>query len=412
MDRGQSTSPDRGIKRRTTPQLSGAPLLTGLAGCLGSDGGDPGDDHDWPMHAFDLANTGHTPARGPSEPVELWAREIGGVKGSPVVVDDTVYACGGWQLHAMDAETGEDHWTVEMDAPLNDSPAVDQDTVYVLVRSWGDNPHLLVAFDFDGDTQWSTSLSALGLVGSPKVVDGIVYVYSGAFGVRAFDAESGEEVWSEDELPNFTTYFALVDGVVHTGRTALDAKTGQKLWEQDEEFPVLHQWGTSAANGMLYTASDPGKLLAIDASSGEIQWSADTLSCTHVPVIARDKVIVGVEPSKRLTTEYWDKIGGKIIAYDAETGDVVWEYDRLGTDDMGTTASVGDEVVYGRHYRGLYALDAANGELIWEFESPLPSGLDPEIYDYSPPMTSQPTIVDGVIVVGTFPTGVYAVGEA
>lgn len=405
-----------------TRQRSGASILTGLAGCLGG-GADRTSKDDWPMYGFDPANTGYTPARGPSEPAERWTREIGMVRGAPVVGHDAVYVgSASGVLHAMDPETGADRWTADIDTPLYSTPAVDGNSVYVTARS------VLVALDAAGEMRWSKTLPmpdeddtacskalvAPPAASSPTVVNDKVYVPT-SFGMFAYDVEDGEELWTYDYSGGLT-YPAILDGVVHTGAVALDAETGEPRWEASADFPALYFWGASATAGMVYCAtSHHGKLLGVDAASGEIQWTSETLAFNHPPVLARGTVLVGVEPSIDVDLDYADETGSKIVTFDAQTGDPGWAFDRLGTDEVGTAVSVGDETVFARRHDGLYALDLETGGLRWELDAPLATPVARDSYHQTNGGFTQPTVVEGALFVGaTVPGGggVYAIGEA
>ena len=118
-------------------------------------------------------------------------------------------------------------------------------------------------------------------------------------------------------------------GVVH----ALDAKTGEELWEYDPEVPG--EWarygccdivnrGVAVWKGKVYVASFDGRLIALDAASGDKVWEVTTIpgapyTITGAPRIVNGKVIIGNGGG-----EYG--VRGYITAYDAETGDQVWRF--------------------------------------------------------------------------------------
>ncbi|KPP97827.1 PQQ-dependent dehydrogenase, methanol/ethanol family [Marinobacter sp. HL-58] len=148
---------------------------------------------------------------------------------------------------------------------------------------------------------WSYNLgSERGIEATPLVVDGVMYVTAS---------------WS----------------IVH----ALDAKTGKKLWTYDPEVPgeagsrgccdVVNR-GVAVHYGNVYVASYDGRLIAIDAKTGEKVWETNTLpdndmsyTITGAPRIVNGNVIIGNGGAEF-------GVRGYITAYDAKTGAQKWRW--------------------------------------------------------------------------------------
>lgn len=92
---------------------------------------------------------------------------------------DTVYLGGLGDVSAVDAATGEERWSVEMDASVS-VPAVVDGTVYVNNAAVGNQSDGGVyVFDGEsGDQLWAYEMS-FGAQNSPAVIDGMVVVYDG-----------------------------------------------------------------------------------------------------------------------------------------------------------------------------------------------------------------------------------------
>ena len=118
--------------------------------------------------------------------------------------------------------------------------------------------------------------------------------------------------------------------VVH----ALDAGTGEPLWTHDPEVP--REWGRWACcdvvnrgaavwKGKVYVGALDGRLIALDASTGEMVWEVQTTdpdrryTITGAPRVVKDKVIIGNGGAEF-------GVRGYITAYDAATGDQVWRF--------------------------------------------------------------------------------------
>ena len=131
-----------------------------------------------------------------------------------------------------------------------------------------------------------------------------------------------------------------IDGVLYVTTAwsnvhAYDARTGERLWIFDAQVP--REWGSRACcdvvnrgaaawNGKIYVGTIDGRLVAIDAASGEKVWEADTLvsrdvayTITGAPRVVKGRVIIGNGGA-----EYG--VRGYVSAYDAETGELAWRF--------------------------------------------------------------------------------------
>lgn len=132
----------------------------------------------------------------------------------------------------------------------------------------------------------------------------------------------------------------VVDGVMYTTGAysmvfALDARTGELLWEYDPKVWRGIQGrgccdaanrGVAFANGKVYLGVYDGRLEALDASTGKLLWSVNTLidaernyTITGAPRVVKDKVIIGNGGAEF-------GVRGYITAYDADTGKQAWRF--------------------------------------------------------------------------------------
>lgn len=128
-------------------------------------------------------------------------------------------------------------------------------------------------------------------------------------------------------------------GVYHV----LDARTGEIVWQRQLSEPMPGggltgiQWGTSYDGEKLYIATymaRPGTLYAITPDTGHIVWKkpAPAKGCTTGGVAKYSKRCVrGFTPAVTTTPGIvWEgAIDGKMRAYSASTGDVLWSYDTM-----------------------------------------------------------------------------------
>ena len=139
--------------------------------------------------------------------------------------------------------------------------------------------------------------------GTPIVADGVMYVSNGWSVVSALDATTGEEIWSYD--PQVDRSFIRL------------ACCGP-----------AHNRGVAIYRGKVYVGTFDGRLIAIDAATGELVWDVDTyhesalgrFNITGAPRAAAGRIYIGQGSS-----ESW-KRRGYVTAYDAETGEIDWRF--------------------------------------------------------------------------------------
>jgi quinohemoprotein ethanol dehydrogenase len=138
-----------------------------------------------------------------------------------------------------------------------------------------------------------------GQEATPLVIDGTIYVSTAWSKVYAYDALSGEELWFYDpEVPGEWAVNVCCD-VVNRGLAA---------WE-----------------GKIYLGTLDGRLLALDAATGEEVWSIQATdpekpySITGAPRVAKGMVLIG-----QAGAEYG--VRGYLSAYDADSGELIWRF--------------------------------------------------------------------------------------
>lgn len=147
---------------------------------------------------------------------------------------------------------------------------------------------------------WSLDLDTdRGQEATPLVIDGVMYSTSAWSKVQAIDAASGKLLWQFDpEVPKETGARACCDAVNR---------------------------GVAAFKGKVYVGTLDGRLIAIDAKTGQKVWSVATVdpeqsyTITGAPRIVKGKVLIGNGGSEF-------GVRGYLSAYDAETGKLAWRF--------------------------------------------------------------------------------------
>ena len=148
---------------------------------------------------------------------------------------------------------------------------------------------------------WSYSTGTRrGLEATPIVVDGVMYT-SGVDGrVYALDARNGNEIWR---------FNPEVDGQVYRYGCCDAVNRGVAVWR-----------------GKVYVGAYDGRLFALDAASGTVLWSADTIvdktrayTSSGAPEVAGNVVVIG-----NAGAEYDAR--GYLSAYDLDSGALAWRF--------------------------------------------------------------------------------------
>ncbi len=145
--------------------------------------------------------------------------------------------------------------------------------------------------------------------------------------------------WDTDVTRAHEASPIVVDGVMFaTGPWsevyALDARTGKLLWRNDLDVDKdrgqyaccdVGNRGVAVWKGRVYVGTIDGRLVALDALSGEIVWDTLTIdlarpyTITGAPRVVNGKVVIGNGGA-----EYG--VRGYVSAYDAESGEMVWRF--------------------------------------------------------------------------------------
>lgn len=168
-----------------------------------------------------------------------------------------------------------------------------------------------------------------------------------------------------------------------TGATDIIATnpSGEVKWS----FQAGSEIGSSPtfANGMVYFGCRDFKLYALDAETGELQWTFDKAGSW---IESSPTVVNGIV--------YFGSNDGKFYAVDALTGDELWNF-RTIRPIKSSPAVIGDTVYFGGDDSFVYALDAKTGQKKWDFRT---NGY----------VMSSPVIYKGILYVGSMDNACYA----
>ena len=214
----------------------------------------------------------------------------------------------------------------------------------------------------------------LGVRQGPAVADGRVYGAALEGGVRAFDLQSGQPVWSYPSKLRLSGGPGTGDGLVVVGGLdgeviALDAATGTEKWQAKVNSEIIA--APAVGMGMVFVRSNDGRVTALDAASGERRWfwahevPLLSLRGNDAPVLGPGYLFVGNDD-------------GTVTALAANDGRPLWEQavaqpegrtelDRMADVD-GTPILDGSTLYASSFKRQTIAIDAPSGRPMWTSE--------------------------------------------
>ncbi|MDY7101266.1 MAG: PQQ-binding-like beta-propeller repeat protein [Actinomycetota bacterium] len=163
----------------------------------------------------------------------------------------------------------------------------------------------------------------------------------------------------------------VVDDTVYYGDTgasvyALDRTTGELRWQVDGAGGGPGPNGVVVNDGVVYASDDGTGIRALSADDGAERWSTDLVDAGGLvniaPVVADGLVLAATsasgEPGAR----------GTLFALDADTGAIVWSFDTIVSDDLWGHP----EINSGGGAWFPPAVDLAAGRTYWGTSNPYP----------------------------------------
>lgn len=235
----------------------------------------------------------------------------------------------------------------------------------------------------------STS-SESAITASPVVGGGMIFTLDAAATVRAFDVNSGGQIWAatiapEDKSSDF--YFFSTPGdtpeegyggglaysegrlVVTTGFgeiVALDAQSGGRVWGKSVLTPF--HTAPTIRDGRVYAMNRDNRSWALDLATGNEVWNHEVFSETA-------SVLASVSPAASAEVAIVPYTNGDLYAIRTINGRPLWSDSLTRTGQADTLSSIND--IAGRpvidgytvfaisHAGRLVAIDLRSGERLW-----------------------------------------------
>jgi outer membrane protein assembly factor BamB len=227
----------------------------------------------------------------------------------------------------------------------------------------------VVALDIaSGRVLWRSRLKA-PLSGGTAVGGGLVLIGTSDGRLFALDAASGQSRWwvrvngevlAPAAIAERLIALRTVDGKLH----ALSPADGHELWVQQQQVPRLSLRGTAhpvIAGDLVLCGFDNGKVLAVNAGDGSVQWEA-----TIAPPHGRTELerLDDIDTAIRVSGQDVYTVGfqGKVAMLAIDTGQVWWSHDASSYRSL----TLDDDTLYMATADGeIAALRARTGAELW-----------------------------------------------
>ena len=307
---------------------------------------------------------------------------------SPSVSEGEIFLISGTKtstgrVQALNASSGDLIWEVPLNTIADHPPTVAGGSVFVGTRRGAvlnlDRETGLLEWSFDG---------LASISGPPVVVDGVLY--AGASSVYALDVATGKVRWRHKVGDRVVWPLAVDDGIVAALASdshfyLLDAYNGTRLltfpfWFKPIGGPVISDQTVvfSGANGNVQAMALHGTDIPFEKA---LRWWKTKFYLWDIrsspPPVPRGYLwqqrqlggeaahLVGGDSQRVYLTIDDPEAGGRVVALDGLTGELVWEVGSDSRFAAGATL-LGSVVIVGTEEGKVYGIDAGSGRILWE----------------------------------------------
>ena len=350
----------------------------------------PGESDHWPRHRGDAALKGNSGQKiGTSLKLD-WVFDAGDFLKSSVVVTGGIAYVGADTgiLHALDVETGKEKWQYKTGLGIEAPPLVHEGMVYV-----GSTDGFLYALDAaSGKLKWKYEtdgeiMGAANQAMRPKSKDSVIVVGSYDNFVHCVDAKKGGVIWKFETqnyvngVPTIYDNKHVVFGGCDSVLYVVNLESGTLVRSVEVEAPIAAS--VAVGDGVGYVGNMDRAVMAFDVETGKVVWnyrnksfpyfSSPALTQKHVLIGGRDK---GLHCIKRIS------------------GKLEWRFAARGRIDSSPVVA-DDKIVFGSMDGKLYVVSLQDGKEI-------------SSYEVGEAISSTPALAGGRIFVGCEDGKIYA----
>lgn len=285
---------------------------------------------------------------------------------APARDDGVIYAADErGEVYALEADSGTVRWRIDLETPISSGLNALAGQLYLGTR----NGEVLALNQRDGSVAWRTRVSS-EVLAPPQANQQLLVVQSIDGNVTALDRSNGNEVWVHSSSQPALTLRGtgtpqVIDPVSFVGfangrLVTLDNRSGQSLMEVRVAVPQgrsevdrlvdLNGQPVLTPDGRLYVTSYNGRLLAMEATTGEILWEREHSSYLS-PLLVGDTLYTVNEASH-------------ILALDALSGRLLWRSEDLEGRWVTAPALADNKLVLGDFEGYVHLLDRDSGDIM------------------------------------------------
>ncbi|WP_415717250.1 PQQ-binding-like beta-propeller repeat protein [Roseibium sp.] len=303
---------------------------------------------------------------------QTWTTAGGGLTNDPGNVAVSISGSRAWKAQVGSSGRGLTAAALRVSA----RPVSDGSRIYVYKPN-GE----VVALSTGGGRQWTANLRPegerdVGPGGGVTVAGGVVYAATSYRQLSALEAGSGRVIWTADlDAPARGAPVAGAGHVFVVTQTnevyALNQSDGTVAWTYagiEETAGLLSAANPAISGNRVIVPFSSGEIMAINIKDGEPAWidgvsrGFRTLALSGLADVSASPVVAG-------NTVYATGVAGKIVAVDARTGQRRWEQD-LGS--VHTPIVSGSALFMVDLDDRMVALDVKSGETLWATSLPRP----------------------------------------
>lgn len=282
---------------------------------------------------------------------------------APALDNGTLYAADErGRVMAFEADSGNRLWQKDLEAGVSSALTAVAGEIYLGTR----NGEVLALSQADGEVLWRSRVPS-EVLAAPQPTQQLLVVQSVDGSVTALNRSNGQEFWSHSTTEPALTLRgtatpSVIDPVTFAGfangrLVTLDNRNGQPLWERRIAVPQgrseidrmvdLGGQPVLTPDGRLFVTSYNGRLVALQANTGEVLWEREHSS--HLtPVLVGDRLFTVNEASH-------------LLAFDARSGEEVWRNRDLEGRWLTAPAFAGGNLVVGDFEGYLHLIDTQSG---------------------------------------------------
>lgn len=292
----------------------------------------------------------------PSLDVEWVFRTKGpiGWSSAPIMDKDDrtlFFACADGAAYAVDANTGEELWRYQTDAPLMASPVIVADNI-AAVNSAGRAVGLTAK---SGKLLWSHQIEDQCLA-TPAVYKDVLFIPGASGSIFAVDTDSGSRQWVyKAHKPIVCAPYRHAELVLFGTRGgdfhAISAANGEPVWKFAADGPVVA--GAAASVDTVYFGTQNGTFYALEAQNGGLVWEYPA----DYPIIG--KAVIAFTSVVFCSHNKW------IYCCEKYDGTLKWKASVRGK-VFANLVATRDLIIAVTHEGWLQAFDSGSGELRWQ----------------------------------------------